>query len=102
MVLLHALHKISCNHSWRLVVAHLNHRLRGRSGDADERLVVRTARTFGLPVVIGRAEVKRFAREQKLSLEMAARKVRHDFLARTAMRLKIRTVALAHQADDQL
>jgi tRNA(Ile)-lysidine synthase len=102
MVLLHLLQKLSRKHSWRLVVAHLNHRLRGRSSDADERLVVRTARKLGLPVVVERAEVKRFAREQKLSLEMAARKVRHDFLARTALRLKIRTVALAHHADDQL
>jgi tRNA(Ile)-lysidine synthase len=102
MVLLHVLHKFSRKHSWRLVVAHLNHRLRGRSSDADERLVVRTARKLGLPVVVEHAEVKRFAREKKLSLEMAARKVRHDFLARTALRLKIQTVALAHHADDQL
>jgi tRNA(Ile)-lysidine synthase len=102
MVLLRLLHKLSRKHSWRLVVAHLNHRLRGRSSEADERLVVRTARKLGLPAISEKADVKKVAREQKLSLEMAARKVRHDFLARTAMRLKIRTVALAHQADDQL
>ena len=102
MALLHLLHKLSQKNSWRLSVAHLNHRLRGRSSDADERLVVRTARKLGLPVVVERADVKRFARDQKISLEMAARKVRHDFLARTAVRLKIRMVALAHHADDQL
>src|SRR5258706_14198332 len=33
---------------------------------------------------------------------MAARKLRHDFLARTAVRLRIPTVALAHHADDQV
>src|SRR5438552_4036069 len=33
---------------------------------------------------------------------MAARKRRHDFLARTALRMRISTVALAHHADDQL
>jgi tRNA(Ile)-lysidine synthase len=33
---------------------------------------------------------------------MAARRVRHDFLARTARQLKIPSVALAHHADDQL
>jgi tRNA(Ile)-lysidine synthase len=33
---------------------------------------------------------------------MAARRLRHQFLARTARRLKINTVALAHHADDQI
>ena len=42
------------------------------------------------------------ARAQRLSLEMAARKLRHDFLARTARRRHIPIVALAHHADDQL
>ena len=102
MVLLQLLHKLSRKNSWRLSVAHLNHCLRGRSSDADERLVVRTATRLGLPVMVERADVKQFARAQKLSIEMAARKVRHDFLARTALRLKIRTVAIAHHADDQL
>ena len=102
MALLHLLHTLSKKNSWRLSVAYLNHRLRGRSSDADERLVVRTATKLGLPVVVERADVKQFARAQKLSLEMAARKVRHDFLARTARCLKIHTVALAHHADDQL
>jgi tRNA(Ile)-lysidine synthase len=33
---------------------------------------------------------------------MAARKLRHDFLARTAARLKVSVIALAHHADDQV
>lgn len=102
MVLFHALRKLARKNSWKLSVAHLNHCLRGRSSDADERLVVRTAKKFHLPVFVERTGVKKFAREQKLSLEMAARELRHQFLARTAARLKIKTVALAHHADDQL
>jgi tRNA(Ile)-lysidine synthase len=46
--------------------------------------------------------VRVFARRHKLSLEMAARQLRHDFLAREAGRLGISEVALAHHADDQL
>ena len=102
MVLLQLLHKLSHQHAWRLTVAHLNHRLRGRSSAADERLVVRTARKLGLPVIVERAAVKALARAETISIEMAARKVRHAFLARTAKRLKIRTIALAHHADDQV
>jgi tRNA(Ile)-lysidine synthase len=102
MVLLRVLHTLARNNAWRLTVAHLNHRLRGRSSDADEALVRRTARQLHLPAVIDRVEVRRFARQHKVSLEMAARDRRHDFLARAAARLRVSTVALAHQADDQL
>src|SRR5712672_348813 len=102
MVLLQLLHGLAQKHHWRLVVAHLNHRLRGRSSEADEALVRHYGRSLGLKVVTGRADVRAMARRKKLSLEMAARKVRHEFLARQASRLKIRTICLAHHADDQL
>ena len=102
MVLLHALRTHSVRHRWKLTVAHFNHRLRGRSSDADEQIVRKTAVTMKLPVVIERADVRRFARKSKLSIEMAARKLRHEFFARTAGKLGVRAVALAHHADDQV
>ncbi len=102
MVLLHLLHQLAQGQGWRLAVAHLNHRLRGRSSEADQRLVLRSAGRLGLPVYVGRVEVREFAREQKLSLEMAARRLRHSFLAICAQRAKATFVALAHHADDQV
>ena len=102
MVLLHALNALAKKNHWRLSVAHLNHQLRGRSSDADERLVARTAKSLGLPVVAKRVDVKTLARTGKLSIEMAARKARHEFLAQTAVRLNISHIALAHHADDQV
>jgi tRNA(Ile)-lysidine synthase len=102
MVLLHALDRLAPPRGWKLVVAHFNHCLRGRSSDADERLARETARKLGLPFVAGRAEVRPFALRHKLSVEMAARQLRHGFLAREARRRKISTVALAHHADDQV
>ena len=102
MVLLHSLHELSSRHRWKLTVAHFNHQLRGRSSDADERLVRRTAATLKLPFVAGRIDVKGFAQKSKLSIEMAARKLRHEFFARAARERKIRVIALAHHADDQV
>jgi len=102
MVLLHLLHKLAPRHGWDLTAAHLNHQLRGRSSDADERLVRCTAQGLRVPLVAGRAAVAKLARSRKLSLEMAARQLRHSFLARTARRRHIPTVALAHHADDQI
>jgi tRNA(Ile)-lysidine synthase len=102
MALLHLLHELSSRHRWKLTVAHFNHQLRGRSSDADEKLVRQTAAAMRLPFVAGRANVREFAQKSKLSVEMAARKLRHDFFAHAAKERKIRIVALAHHADDQV
>jgi tRNA(Ile)-lysidine synthase len=102
VVLLHLLQALAVKRAWQLTVAHLNHQLRGRSSGADERFVCRLARELGLPVVVERANVRAFAREGRLSLEMAARKIRHEFLARAAVQANARQIALAHQADDQV
>ena len=102
MTLLQALHKLSSRHRWRLTVAHFNHQLRGRSSNADEELVRQTAAAMRLSFIAGRANVKEFAQKSKMSVEMAARKLRHDFFARTAKERKTRVIALAHHADDQV
>jgi tRNA(Ile)-lysidine synthase len=102
MVLLQVLHSLAAANGWKLVVAHFNHRLRGRASDGDEKLVRQTAKKLRLKFVGEAADVKRFATQSKLSLEMAARKLRHEFLARTAAKEKIKTIALAHHADDQV
>jgi tRNA(Ile)-lysidine synthase len=102
MVLLHALKSLAEKWRWRIFAAHFNHQLRGRSSDADERMVCRAAASFKLPVLVGRADVKRYAQRSRLSVEMAARKLRHEFLARSAREHNIPIVTLAHHADDQV
>ena len=102
MVLLHALHSLGKKKRWQISVAHFNHRLRGRASDADEKLVRQIAKKLRLKFFGGDADVKAFAAQLKISVEMAARKLRHEFLARIAREQKIAAVALAHHADDQV
>jgi len=102
MVLLRLLQRLSLKAGWELTVAHVNHQLRGRSSLADERLVRRTAEAGGLQCVIDRVDVRGFSNRHGVSLEMAARWLRHDFLARTALERGISRVALAHHRDDQV
>jgi tRNA(Ile)-lysidine synthase len=102
MVLLQALHALALAHGWKLSVAHFNHRLRGRSSAADERLVRATARRLKLPCDVAEADVRAAADKQGISLEMAARDLRHAFLARCARKRRARIIALAHHADDQV
>jgi tRNA(Ile)-lysidine synthase len=102
LVLLHVLARLAHIHRWSLTVAHFNHQLRGRSSRADEALVRRTAAKLGLACVVEQGDVRTCAQQSKLSLEMAGRELRHDFLARVARQRRIRTIALAHHADDQV
>jgi len=102
MVLLRVLSQLAAPHRWKLTVAHFNHQLRGSAAGADQRLVLKTARRLRLRAVTGRADVAARARADGISLEMAGRKLRHDFLARTARKLRIPAIALAHHADDQV
>jgi tRNA(Ile)-lysidine synthase len=102
MALLHVLKNFSAAQRWKLTVAHFNHCLRAQASDADEAFVRKTAAGMKLPFVSARADVKKFAKESKLSIEMAARKLRHEFFARIAEERGIKTIALAHHADDQV
>lgn len=102
MVLLRLLHELAGQSGRKLVVAHYNHQLRGRASEADERFVRATAKRLKLPIRVGRGDVKALAGRAGLSIEMAARQLRHRFLAQAARRANCRIVALAHQADDQV
>ena len=53
MVLLHSLHHLAEQFTWRLVVAHFNHRLRGNASIADQRLVEKVARQIRLTCLTG-------------------------------------------------
>ena len=102
MVLLQVLNSLAKKNRWNISVAHFNHQLRGRASDADEKLVRATAKRLSLPVFTERGEVASFAAQSKISVEMAARKLRHEFFARVAGQQRISVVALAHHADDQV
>jgi tRNA(Ile)-lysidine synthase len=96
------LNSLAAKNRWRISVVHFNHRLRGRASDGDEQLVRQVARKLRWPFFTGGADVKKFAAQSKISIEMAARKLRHEFFAQVALAQKISTLALAHHADDQV
>jgi len=84
-----------------LVVAHLNHSLRGADSDADQEFVARLAAGYGLLCVSKRVEVAALAQSSRLSLEDAGRRARYAFFAETAQTHGATSIALAHHRDDQ-
>ena len=85
-----------------LVVAHFNHRLRGKASEGDAAFVEKLAKNLDLPVEIGAGYVRKLASTRKSSLETAAREARYSFLAAVAKKHRTRMVVLAHHADDQV
>ncbi len=99
--LLLCLHRISADFSLSLTVAHLNHRIRGPEGDADEDFVRRMCGDLNLPFISETIEVKKQAAEAKQNLEELARQMRYDFLRRTARQVKAEKIAVGHNLNDQ-
>jgi tRNA(Ile)-lysidine synthase len=81
-------------------LAHFNHRLRGTAA-RDEAFCRDLARTLDVPFVVDAADVAAHAVAQGLSIEDAARRLRYDFLERTAHEVAAARVAVGHTLDDQ-
>ncbi len=101
LCLLHVLRRLSPEINLNLHVAHLNHQMRGEEADADATFVAGLAADWELPVTIERVDVPALARAHKLAPEEAARRARYAFLAWVAEQIGARSIAVAHNADDQ-
>lgn len=96
MVLLNLISRIAPSKNLSIVVAHVNYGLRGRSSDADEKLVREVSEGLGFPCEI----IKKKPRIG-MNLQSLARAIRYDFLQKIAARYNAKTIATAHHADDQ-
>src|SRR5580765_5548150 len=59
-----------------ILIAHLNHKLRGAASNADARWVKLLAQQLGRRAIISSSDIKRRAGKKKENLEQAARRAR--------------------------
>lgn len=102
VAMLFALHQLRERYALNLVVAHLNHRIRGADAQADEDFVRELSASLGLPCITEQVDVPAMSRESGVSLEMAARNARLDFFCRVIRDEKADALAVAHTSDDQV
>ncbi len=82
-------------------VFHLNHKLR-EEADEEEKLIREQIKNLGLRDFIYSYDVRAFAKENKLSLEDAGRKIRYQFLERISEENNYNKIALGHQLNDSV
>lgn len=85
-----------------LIVCHFNHQLRGQDSDNDAHFVQKLAQQKELLCELGQENIAERAAREGLSLETAAREARYEFFARVAEKHNVKTLLLAHHADDQV
>jgi tRNA(Ile)-lysidine synthase len=102
VALLHLLVRHSQEEGFEVGVAHFDHDLRGQESSDDAGFTARLAQELGLPFYLGRDDVRSSAREKKISLQMAGRELRLQFLRETCRSLGYDKLALGHTADDQV
>ena len=81
-------------------IAHCNFGLRGADSDADETFVRALASEAGVPCHVKRFDTEAFAREQGISIEMAARRLRYRWFGELCREFGYEAVAVAHNAND--
>jgi tRNA(Ile)-lysidine synthase len=100
VALLHCLVALRAKWSLRLVVAHLNHQLRGATADQEAAFVDRLASRLDIACEIGSRDVASYSAEHRLSVQEAAREVRYTFYDEVAAKCAAQKIALGHQAND--
>lgn len=91
------LREINRRHSrhWRLILAHLNHGIRGKEALRDEQFVKDFSRQMGLPFYTKHISIS------GRNLEAKAREKRYRFLSEIARKTGATSVAVGHTLDDQ-
>lgn len=101
VALLLALHALQKDLGIVISVVHYNHKIRGTEADEDERFVTELAKTHGFELDASGGDVPAAAKENRESLETAARSLRYQFFEQLLDSGKVDKIALAHTRDDQ-
>lgn len=98
VVMTHLCHQLKLNMS----LAHCNFNLRASESDADEDFVLALADDLDLDVFVESFDTASYAKEQRISIQMAARELRYQWFFELAEQLDFDYILTAHHADDNL
>lgn len=83
-----------------VALAHCNFSLRGKESDTDEIFVIGLAKQLEVPVFVETFDTVKYARQNKLSIQLAARELRYTWFDRILIDFKYDYLLTAHHLDD--
>ncbi len=87
---------------YKFDLAHCNFNLRGKESKGDEKFCADLAKKAKLNFLSQQFETKKFAAENDLSIQMAARQLRYDWFKSLVQKNKYKYVLTAHHANDNV
>lgn len=93
MTLLHCLY--SSNKNFQLIVAHVNHNIRGKESDDDQTFVENWCKERSIRFICRSVDVVKISENQKISVELSGRNERYKFFDEIGGR-----IATAHTLSD--
>ena len=86
---------------YTLTAVHCNFHLRGEESDRDEQFVRDFCQQQEIPLHVKDFQTEEYAKEKKISIEMAARELRYAYFHELMKSTKISVLAVAHHQNDQ-
>ncbi len=83
------------------IAAHCNFALRGAESDRDEAFVRELCATMNVPLEVTHFDTRSYAREHKVSIEVAARELRYAWFDEIARQHACQAICVAHHQNDQ-
>lgn len=96
VALLHILHRLH----YRCIAVHCNFHLRGEESMRDQHFVEALCKRLNIPLHTINFDTEEYAREHKVSIEMAARTLRYEAFETLRSRQEAAAIAVAHHRDD--
>ncbi len=87
---------------YNVILAHCNFQLRGEDADLDETFVKDLAKQLQIPVYTKKFDTKIVAKQEKLSIQLAARMLRYKWFNILVKDNNLDYIFTAHHADDNL
>lgn len=99
--LLHILNRLKEVLDIEVYAAHLNHQIRGMEAQKDALYVSQLCESLGITFFVKSMNVPQYCKENKLSLEEGARKLRYEMFFELKEKLNANKIAIAHNMNDQ-
>ncbi len=83
-----------------IILAHVNHMLRGKESDDDEKFCLSFAKKYNLKFELLRTDIKAISQREKKSIEETAREIRYRFLNEIKDKYNADKIATGHHLTD--